>query len=140
MTDPVTADHVYLLPLNTDSLVKILEESASGGYKKKIDAVLPTMGGQTALNLCKEADEMGIWKKYGVKIIGVNIDAIETTENREAFRALMKKIGIGVPESKCQLFPGRKRNCTADWSPSCHPPFLHAGRNRRKHGAEERRF
>jgi carbamoyl-phosphate synthase large subunit len=100
MTDPVTADHVYLLPLNTDSIIKILEESASGNFKKKIDAVLPTMGGQTALNLCKEADELGIWKKYGVKIIGVNIDAIETTENRETFRQLMKDIGIGVPESR----------------------------------------
>src|SRR5580765_1447774 len=58
MTDKVTADHIYLLPINTDSVIKILEE-------RKIDAVLPTMGGQTALNLCKEADEMGIWKKYG---------------------------------------------------------------------------
>src|ERR1039457_1962168 len=62
MTDKVTADHVYLVPLNTDSLIQILEE-------RKIDAVLPTMGGQTALNLSKEADEMGIWKKYNVKII-----------------------------------------------------------------------
>ena len=93
MTDPVTADHIYLLPLNTDSLIQILEE-------RKIDAVLPTMGGQTALNLCKEADEMGIWEKYGVKIIGVNIAAIETTENREAFRKLMIDIGIGVAPSK----------------------------------------
>ena len=100
MTDPVTADHVYLLPLNTDSLIKILEESSTGSFKKKIDAVLPTMGGQTALNLCKEADELGIWKKYGVKIIGVNIDAIETTENREKFRQLMKDIGVGIPESR----------------------------------------
>lgn len=93
MTDPVTADHVYLLPLNTDSIIKILEE-------RKIDAVLPTMGGQTALNLCKEADERGIWKKYGVRIIGVNIDAIETTENREAFRQLMIDIGVDVAPSK----------------------------------------
>jgi len=93
MTDKVTADHIYLLPLNTDSLVKILEE-------RKIDAVLPTMGGQTALNLAKEADERGIWKKYGVKIIGVNIDAIETTENREKFRQLMIDIGVGVAPSK----------------------------------------
>ncbi len=93
MTDPVTADHVYLLPLNTDSIVQILEE-------RKIDAVLPTMGGQTALNLCKEADERGIWKKYGVRIIGVNIDAIETTENREAFRQLMIDIGVDVAPSK----------------------------------------
>ena len=93
MTDRVTADHVYLLPLTTDSIVKILEE-------RKIDAVLPTMGGQTALNLCKEADERGIWKKYGVRIIGVNIAAIETTENREAFRQLMVDIGVGVAPSK----------------------------------------
>src|SRR5579872_1593138 len=93
MTDKVTADHIYLLPLTADSIVKILEE-------RKIDAVLPTMGGQTALNLCKEVDEMGIWTKYKVKIIGVNIAAIETTENREAFRKLMIDIGIGVAPSK----------------------------------------
>ncbi len=93
MTDKVTADHVYLLPLNVESLEKILNEH-------KIDAVLPTMGGQTALNLCKEAEETGLWKKYGVRIIGVDIAAIETTENREAFRKLMGDIGIGVPKSK----------------------------------------
>src|ERR1700682_1318310 len=66
MTDKVTADHIYLLPLNVDSIRKILTE-------RHIDAVLPTMGGQTALNLCKEADETGLWKEFGVKIIGVNI-------------------------------------------------------------------
>ncbi|MFN5223655.1 MAG: carbamoyl-phosphate synthase large subunit [Bacteroidota bacterium] len=93
MTDKVTADHIYLLPLTTDSIEKILQE-------RKIDAVLPTMGGQTALNLCKEADERGIWKKYGVRIIGVNIAAIETTENRELFRQLMVDIGVGVAPSK----------------------------------------
>ncbi len=89
MTDKVTADHVYLLPLTVQSIVKILEE-------RKIDAVLPTMGGQTALNLCIKADEMGIWKKYGVRIIGVNIQAIEVTENREKFRKCMVDIGVGV--------------------------------------------
>ena len=93
MTDKVTADHIYLLPLNTDSLEKILKE-------RKIDAVLPTMGGQTALNLCKEADEMGLWEKYDVKIIGVNIQAIETTENREEFRKLMIELGVGMAPSK----------------------------------------
>src|SRR5215210_4883892 len=93
MTDKVSADHVYLWPLTVGSIVKILEE-------RKIDAVLPTMGGQTALNLAKEADEMGIWEKYGVRIIGVNIAAIETTENREAFRQLMIDIGVGVAPSK----------------------------------------
>jgi carbamoyl-phosphate synthase large subunit len=93
MTDKVIGDHVYLLPLNVDSLEKILIE-------QKIDAVLPTMGGQTALNLCIEADEQGLWKKYGVKIIGVDIAAIEKTENREAFRQLMVDIGVGVATSK----------------------------------------
>src|SRR5690554_5678193 len=94
MTDPSMADHVYLLPLTTKSLVKILKEHP------QIDAVLPTMGGQTALNLCIEADERGIWEKYGVQVIGVDVAAIETTENREAFRQLMVDVGIGVAKSK----------------------------------------
>lgn len=93
MTDKVVAENVYLLPLTPKSIVKILEE-------RKIDAVLPTVGGQTALNLCKEVDEMGIWTKYGVRIVGVNIDAIETTENRDAFKELMIKIGVGVAPSR----------------------------------------
>ena len=92
MTDKVTADNVYLLPLTTQSITKILSE-------RKIDAVLPTMGGQTALNLCIKADEMGIWKKFGVNIIGVDIAAIEITENREKFRQLMIDIGVGVAPS-----------------------------------------
>jgi carbamoyl-phosphate synthase large subunit len=93
MTDNVIGDHVYLLPLTCESIEKILIE-------QKIDAVLPTMGGQTALNLCIEADERGIWKKYGVRIVGVDIAAIEKTENREAFRQLMVDIGVGVAKSK----------------------------------------
>ncbi len=92
MTDKVTADHVYLLPLTIASITKILEE-------RKIDAVLPTMGGQTALNLCIKAEEMGLWKKYGVRIIGVDIHAIEITENREKFRKCMGEIGVGVAPS-----------------------------------------
>ncbi|MGM5470911.1 carbamoyl-phosphate synthase large subunit [Flavobacteriaceae bacterium LMO-SS05] len=88
MTDPTMADHVYLLPLTTKSLVKILSEHP------QIDAVLPTMGGQTALNLCIEADEKGIWNDFNVSIIGVDIDAINITENREQFKDLMLKIGI----------------------------------------------
>ena len=91
MTDPSMADHVYLLPLTTKSLIEILKKHPH------IDAVLPTMGGQTALNLCIEADEKGIWKDFNVEIIGVDINAIQITENREQFRLLMEKIGIGVP-------------------------------------------
>ena len=92
MTDPVTADNIYLLPLTTDSIVQILEE-------RQIDAVLPTMGGQTALNLAIEADKLGIWEKYGVRMIGVDIAAIELTENREAFRQHMVDIGLAVAPS-----------------------------------------
>jgi carbamoyl-phosphate synthase large subunit len=93
MTDPVTADHVYLLPLVPESIEKILKEH-------KIDAVLPTMGGQTALNLAIECEETGIWEKYGVRMIGVDTKAIETTENREAFRQKMIEIGVGVAPSR----------------------------------------
>ncbi len=89
MTDKVTADHVYLKPLTKKSIREILE-------KHHIDAVLPTMGGQTALNLCIECDKAGIWEHYGVRIIGVDIKAIETTEDREKFRLKMLELGVGV--------------------------------------------
>ncbi|MFH6984941.1 carbamoyl-phosphate synthase large subunit [Marinoscillum luteum] len=89
MTDPVTADNVYLLPLTKKSIKEVLE-------KHDIDAVLPTQGGQTALNLAIECDKSGIWEKYGVKIIGVDINAIETTEDREKFRLKMAEIGVNT--------------------------------------------
>ncbi|RDB03179.1 carbamoyl-phosphate synthase large subunit [Runella aurantiaca] len=89
MTDPINADHVYLKPLEKKYIVEILE-------KHKVDAVLPTMGGQTALNLAIDCDKAGIWKKYGVQIIGVDIKAIETTEDREKFRLKMLELGAGV--------------------------------------------
>ena len=98
MTDPSMADHVYLKPLNTKSIIEILK-------KHKIDAVLPTMGGQTALNLCIEADEKGIWEDFGVDIIGVDIDAIQITEDREQFRNLMLKIGVDMaPQATANSF------------------------------------
>ncbi|UKT63664.1 carbamoyl-phosphate synthase large subunit [Pedobacter mucosus] len=100
MTDKVIGDHVYLRPLTVDSIEIILQEHLSSSELPKIDAVLPTMGGQTALNLCVEASERGIWEKYGVKVIGVDVAAIEKTENREAFRQLMVDIGVGVAPSK----------------------------------------
>lgn len=89
MTDKVTADHVYLKPLNKKSIREILD-------KHNIDAVLPTMGGQTALNLCIECETAGIWQHYGVRIIGVDIKAIETTEDREKFRLKMIELNVGV--------------------------------------------
>jgi carbamoyl-phosphate synthase large subunit len=93
MTDPMMAEKVYLLPLTVESIEQILEDN-------QIDAVLPTMGGQTALNLCKEADELGVWQKYNVRLIGVDIAAIDTAENREQFRQLMINIGIKVAPSR----------------------------------------
>jgi carbamoyl-phosphate synthase large subunit len=89
MTDPVTADNVYLKPLTKKSIIEILK-------KHDIDAVLPTMGGQTALNLAIDCDKAGIWEKFGVRIIGVDINAIETTEDREKFRQKMIEIGVNV--------------------------------------------
>ena len=99
MTDPSMADHVYLLPLTTNSLKKILSDHP------QIDAVLPTMGGQTALNLCIEAQEKGIWQDHNVDLIGVDIDAINITEDREKFRELMGKIGVGMaPQATATSF------------------------------------
>ncbi len=93
MTDPMTADHIYLWPLTVQSLEKILKE-------RQIDAVLPTMGGQTALNLYKEASEIGLWDEYNVRSIGVDMEAVDRAENRETFRKLMIEMGIGVAKSK----------------------------------------
>jgi carbamoyl-phosphate synthase large subunit len=94
MTDPTMADHVYLKPLTTKSIIEILKEHP------QIDAVLPTMGGQTALNLCLEADEKGIWKDFGVKMIGVDVNAINITEDREQFKQLLQKINVPTAPAK----------------------------------------
>ena len=93
MTDPMMADRVYLLPLNAESIEQILQEN-------QIDAVLATMGGQTALNLAKEAAELGIWEKYNVKLIGVDIKAIDKAEDRELFRQWMIRMGIQVAPAR----------------------------------------
>lgn len=93
MTDPIMADKVYLLPLTVESIEEILEEN-------QIDAVLPTMGGQTALNLAKEAEDLGIWEKYGVRLIGVDIKAIDKAEDREKFRRWMIRLGVPVGTAK----------------------------------------
>nr|WP_298001395.1 carbamoyl-phosphate synthase large subunit [uncultured Flavobacterium sp.] len=94
MTDPSMADHVYLKPLTTKSIIEILKDHP------EIDAVLPTMGGQTALNLCLEADEKGIWQDFNVKLIGVDINAINVTEDREQFKQLLSKIDIPFAPAK----------------------------------------
>lgn len=93
MTDPIVADKVYLLPLTIESIEQILEEN-------EIDAVLPTMGGQTALNLAKEAEELGVWEKFKVRLIGVDIKAIDKAEDRELFRKWMIELGVPVATAR----------------------------------------
>jgi carbamoyl-phosphate synthase large subunit len=99
MTDPVTADHIYLRPLTPESIEQILQEHQEDPHLPPIDAVLPTMGGQTALNLAIECEKMGIWEQYGVRMIGVDTKAIETTENREEFKKLVLELGLDVAPS-----------------------------------------
>ncbi|NRT11112.1 carbamoyl-phosphate synthase large subunit [Flavobacterium sp. 14A] len=99
MTDPSMADHIYLKPLTTKSIIEILKAHP------QIDAVLPTMGGQTALNLCLEAEEKGIWKDFDVKMIGVDVNAINITEDREQFKQLLKKINVpSAPAEICTSY------------------------------------
>jgi len=121
MTDKVVADNVYLRPLEPESIVDILKEH-------KIDAVLPTMGGQTALNLCIKCDEMGIWEEYSVRIIGVDINAIEITENREAFRDLMEQIDIPMaPQKTAKSFLEGKEIAQEFGFPLCIRPSYTLG-------------
>jgi carbamoyl-phosphate synthase large subunit len=93
MTDPVTADHIYLKPLTVESIIEILEE-------RQIDAVLPTMGGQTALNLAIEAEDQGVWERFNVRMIGVDTEAIKLTEDRQLFKELMISMGLEVANSR----------------------------------------
>ncbi len=121
MTDKVVADNVYLQPLEPESIVKILQNH-------HIDAVLPTMGGQTALNLCIQCDEMGIWEQHGVRIIGVDINAIEITENREAFRELMLQIGVPMaPQKTAKSFLEGKEIAQEFGFPLCIRPSYTLG-------------
>jgi len=121
MTDKVVADNVYLQPLEPESIIQILKNH-------KIDAVLPTMGGQTALNLAIQCDEMGIWEEYGVDIIGVDIAAIEITENREAFRNLMEQIGVPMaPQATAKSFLEGKEIAQDFGFPLCIRPSYTLG-------------
>jgi carbamoyl-phosphate synthase large subunit len=121
MTDKVVADNVYLKPLEPEFIIEILQ-------KHQIDAVLPTMGGQTALNLCIQCDEMGIWEQHGVRIIGVDINAIEITENREAFRELMLQIGVPMaPQKTAKSFLEGKEIAQEFGFPLCIRPSYTLG-------------
>jgi carbamoyl-phosphate synthase large subunit len=121
MTDKVVADNVYLQPLEPESILEILKNH-------KIDAVLPTMGGQTALNLCIKCDELGIWEQYGVRMIGVDIAAIEITENREAFRNLMLEIDVPMaPQKTAKSFLEGKEIAQEFGFPLCIRPSYTLG-------------
>jgi carbamoyl-phosphate synthase large subunit len=121
MTDKVVADNVYLQPLEPESILEILKNH-------KIDAVLPTMGGQTALNLCIKCDELGIWEQHGVRLIGVDIAAIEITENREAFRELMLKIDVPMaPQKTAKSFLEGKEIAQEFGFPLCIRPSYTLG-------------
>jgi carbamoyl-phosphate synthase large subunit len=121
MTDKVVADNIYLLPLEHESIITILG-------KHKIDAVLPTMGGQTALNLAIKCEEMGIWEEFGVRMIGVDTKAIEVTENREAFRKLMGEIGVPMaPQKTAKSFLEGKEIAQEFGFPLCIRPSYTLG-------------
>ena len=93
MTDPSTADSVYIEPLNLKRLTQIIE-------KERPDALLPNFGGQTGLNLCHELSKAGVLEKYGVEVIGIKVDVIERGEDRIAFKETMNMLGIEIPRSE----------------------------------------
>lgn len=122
MTDTVVADNVYLQPLEPESIEQILKDHPD------IDTVLPTMGGQTGLNLAIKCEEIGIWEEYNVTMVGVDIDAIEITENREAFRQLMEQIGVGMaPQATAKSYLQGKEIAQEFGFPLCIRPSYTLG-------------
>ncbi len=93
MTDPEMADKTYIEPITADVVARIIE-------RERPDALLPTLGGQTGLNVAVELHEMGVLDRYGVKLIGANIEAIKKAEDRDLFRKAMENVGIEVPRSE----------------------------------------
>ena len=132
MTDPATADTVYIEPLNAERLEQIIA-------KERPDALLPNLGGQSALNLSSELAEKGILDKYGVKVIGVQIDAIKRGEDREAFKETMESLGIDMARSKVALLGRRGRGDSRRAGLSLRVASrLHHGRHRRRSGLQRR--
>src|SRR5699024_12855020 len=96
MTDHTFADRVYMEPLTVEFLTKVIR-------KERPDALLPTMGGQTGLNLAMSLEKTGILQKYGVQLLGTSLDAIQRAEDREKFRSLMDELNEPVPESRIEI-------------------------------------
>ncbi len=115
MTDPELADRTYVEPLTLDVLTSVIE-------RERPDALLPTLGGQTALNLAIELHKAGVLAKYGVRLIGAQIEAIEKAEDRELFKQAMQKIGLSVPLSgyaHSLVEPGTRRSSTTRSAGAC---------------------
>ena len=132
MTDPDFADRTYIEPLVPEILEKIIE-------KEKPDALLPTIGGQTALNLAVSLAESGVLERHGVELIGAKLPAIKKAENRDLFKKAIADIGLEVPRS------GIAHNMKEAWDvveeigfPGDHTAFLYAWWNRRKRCLQQR--
>ena len=132
MTDPEIADATYIEPITPEYVAKIIE-------KERPDAVLPTMGGQTALNTALALFKDGTLEKFGVKMIGADAEAIEKAEDRLKFRDAMDKIGLESPRSAIAHNLGRRLDVTrGDRAAGDHPAELHLGRDRRRHRLQSR--
>ena len=132
MTDPEFADRTYVEPLTPEILAQIIAA-------ERPDALLPTVGGQTALNLAVALHENGTLAKYNVELIGAQIDAIKVGEDRLLFRDAMNEIGVEVPSSGLARVAGRSaRHRPDDRVPVDHPSVVHARRRRRRHRLQHR--
>ena len=121
MTDPEMADATYIEPIHWEVVEKIIE-------RERPDAILPTMGGQTALNCALELDAQGVLKKYNVEMIGATADAIDKAEDRDRFDKAMKKIGLETPARRNCSQHGRSFRCArAHWLPVYYSTVIHHG-------------
>ena len=133
MTDPGTADVTYIEPLNVERLTQIIE-------KERPDALLPNLGGQSGLNLCSELAQAGVLEKYNVKVIGVQVDAIERGEDRIEFKHTMDSLGIEMARSEVE-YSVDEAVAIADklGYPRSAAACLYHGRRRRRTGLQRRR-
>ena len=132
MTDPDMADAVYIEPINWQTVEKIIA-------KEKPDALLPTMGGQTALNCALDLADNGVLEKYGVELIGASREAISMAEDRELFRVAMAEIGLECPKAEVAQYAGAgARHPDPRRLPDHHPSQLHPRRQRRRHRLQPR--
>ena len=126
MTEPEVADRTYIEPLTREILEQII-------VREKPQALLPTVGGQTALNLAVELAECGVLERHGVELIGASLRAIKVAEDRLWFKDACRKIGLKFPCRRWSITPGRVAACRAARLSRGDPPVVHAGRYGRGH-------